>query len=124
MNIVEESWKDSAEVLQAFQYVEAGSAVIIDASLQDFRLNDLRHCASTNLRRAGVDIATAMQIIGHKSEKMWKRYNSIEQRDLTNAASKLDKYLQAADADTVMTLDDFLSCELGYEVIDLHSKPA
>lgn len=65
-----------------------------------------------------------MQIIGHKSEKMWKRYNSIEQRDLTNAASKLDKYLQAADADTVMTLDDFLSCELGYEVIDLHSKPA
>ena len=35
MNIVEESWKDSAEVLQAFQYVEAGSAVIIDASLQD-----------------------------------------------------------------------------------------
>ena len=45
-----------------------------------------------------------MRIIGHKSEKMWKRYNSIEERDLTLAAAKLDKYLQQAD--TVMTLDN------------------
>lgn len=74
------------------------------AGLQDFRFHDLRHCASTNLRRAGVDTATAMKIIGHKSEKMWKRYNSIEERDLTLAAAKLDKYLQQAD--TVMTLDN------------------
>lgn len=85
---------------------KAFKSALKDASLHDFRFHDLRHCASTNLRRAGVDTATAMQIIGHKSEKMWKRYNSIEQRDLTNAASKLDKYLQAADADTVLTLDD------------------
>jgi len=26
---------------------------------------------------------------GYKSEKMWKRYNAIEERDLLNAASKL-----------------------------------
>ena len=84
----------------------AFKSALKEASVQDFRFHDLRHCASTNLRRAGVDTATAMQIIGHKSEKMWKRYNSIEERDLTNAASKLDKYLQTADADTVMTLDD------------------
>ena len=58
------------------------------AGLQDFRFHDLRHCASTNLRRAGVDTATAMKIIGHKSEKMWKRYNAIEERDLTQAAAK------------------------------------
>ena len=58
----------------------------------------------TKLRRAAIDAATAMRIIGHKSEKMWKRYNSIEERDLTLAATKLDKYLQQADP--VMTLDD------------------
>ena len=29
------------------------------------------HCASTNLRRAGVDTVTAMKIVGHESEKMW-----------------------------------------------------
>jgi len=81
------------------------------AGLQDFRFHDLRHCASTNLRRAGVDTATAMKIIGHKSEKMWKRYNAIEERDLTQAAAKLDKYLQATEADTVMTLADSLAAQ-------------
>ena len=65
-----------------------------DAGISDFRFHDLRHCASTNLRRAGVDTATAMKIVGHKSEKMWKRYNAIEERDLTQAAQKVHKYLQ------------------------------
>jgi len=65
-----------------------------EAGITDFRFHDLRHCASTNLRRAGVDTATAMKIVGHKSEKMWKRYNSIEERDLTQAAQKVHKYLQ------------------------------
>ncbi len=65
-----------------------------DAGITDFRFHDLRHCASTNLRRAGVDTATAMKIVGHKSEKMWKRYNSIAERDLTQAAQKVHKYLQ------------------------------
>lgn len=65
-----------------------------DAGITDFRFHDLRHCASTNLRRAGVDTATAMKIVGHKSEKMWKRYNAIEERDLVQAALKVQKYLQ------------------------------
>jgi integrase len=65
-----------------------------DAGIDDFRFHDLRHCASTNLRRAGVDTATAMQIIGHKSEKMWKRYNAIDEEDLTQAAKTLNRYLQ------------------------------
>lgn len=62
--------------------------------IPDFRFCDLRYCASTNLRRAGVDTATAMKIVGHKSEKMWKRYNAIEERDLMLAAQKLNRYLQ------------------------------
>ena len=41
-----------------------------------------------------MDTATAMKIVGHKSEKMWKRYNAIDERDLTNAVEKLNKYLQ------------------------------
>jgi integrase len=65
-----------------------------DASITDFRFHDLRHCASTNLRRAGVDTATAMKIVGHQSEKSWKRYNAIEERDLLQAAQKVQKYLQ------------------------------
>ena len=64
-----------------------------DAGISDVRFHDLRHCAATNLRRAGVDTATAMKIVGHKSEKMWKRYNAIQERDLQQAAVKIQKYL-------------------------------
>lgn len=60
----------------------------VGASITDFRFHDWRHGAFTNLRRAGVDMAMAMKIVGHKSEKMWKRYNAIEERDLTQAAQK------------------------------------
>ncbi len=80
-----------------------------DAGITDFRFHDLRHCASTNLRRAGVDTATAMKIVGHKSEKMWKRYNAIDERDLTQAAQKVHKYLQENTPGTLAeTMADYL----------------
>lgn len=63
------------------------------AGLSDLRFHDLRHCAATNLRRAGVDTITAMKIVGHKSEKMHRRYNSVSEEDLTKAAGKLNVYL-------------------------------
>jgi len=40
-----------------------------------------------------VDTTTAMQIIGHKSPSMWKRYNSVAENDLMIAANKLNTYL-------------------------------
>ena len=73
-----------------------------DAGITDFRFHDLRHCASTNLRGAGVDTATAMKIVGHQSEKSWKRYNAIEERDLLVPAQQVQKYLQD---NTRLTLD-------------------
>lgn len=35
-----------------------------------------------------------MRIVGHKPEKMWKRYNAVEEDDLVKTASKLNTYLQ------------------------------
>lgn len=79
-----------------------------DAKITDFRFHDLRHCASTNLRRAGVDTATVMKIIGHKSDKMWKRYNAIEERDLHEAALKMHNYLQGNTPGTLEELAEGL----------------
>lgn len=62
------------------------------AGIENFRFHDLRHCAATSLRRAGVDTVTAMKIVGHKSEKMHKRYNSVSEADLRQAAKRLDSY--------------------------------
>lgn len=66
-----------------------------DAGVSGFRFHDLRHCAATNLRRAGIDTTTAMQIVGHTSPQMWKRYNHIREADLSQAAKTLGKYLEA-----------------------------
>jgi ABC-type multidrug transport system fused ATPase/permease subunit len=52
------------------------------AGITNLRIHDFRHTASTNLRRAGVDTATAMKIVGHKSDRMHRRYNTIELEDL------------------------------------------
>jgi hypothetical protein len=49
------------------------------------------------------DTATAMKIVGHKSEKIWNRYNSIEEKDLTDTAVKVQKYL---DVKTLITPSD------------------
>jgi len=62
------------------------------AGIKDLRVHDLRHTASTNLRRAGVDTATAMKIVGHKSDRMHRRYNTIEPEDLQKAAAKLHSF--------------------------------
>jgi integrase len=70
------------------------------AGITGLRLHDLRQCAATNLRRAGVDTMTAMKIIGHKSEQMHRRYNTIKSEDLHEAAAKLQRYR----ANTVITL--------------------
>ena len=69
------------------------------AGIENLRFHDLRHCAATNLRRAGVDTVTAMKIVGHKSEKMHRRYNSVSDGDLSTAARKLNSYL----SNTVLT---------------------
>lgn len=69
------------------------------AGRTNLRLHDLRHTASTNLRRAGVDATTAMKIVGHKSERMHRRYNTVEPEDLRRAVSQLAAY----HANTVIT---------------------
>ena len=69
------------------------------AGVTNLRLHDLRHTASTNLRRAGVDATTAMKIVGHKSERMHRRYNTVEPEDLRRAVSQLAAY----HANTVIT---------------------
>ena len=36
---------------------------------------------------------TAMAIIGHQSEKMFERYNTIDEADLKRTAAKMNTYL-------------------------------
>ena len=73
------------------------------AQIENFRFHDLRHCAATNLRRAGVDTVTAMKIVGHRSEKMHRRYNNVSEADLLSAAARINTYLTPIDSSTKAT---------------------
>ena len=78
---------------KAIQRIGTGfKAVCRRAGIGNLRIYDFRHTASTNLRRAGVDTVTAMKIVGHKSDRMHRLYNTIEREELHRAAAKLHVY--------------------------------
>jgi integrase len=62
---------------------------VTKAGFGDFHFHDLRHCAVTNMRRAGVDPVTIMAITGHRSTQMFKRYNTVDLADKLQALRKL-----------------------------------
>ncbi|MEO7864237.1 MAG: tyrosine-type recombinase/integrase [Nitrospirales bacterium] len=50
-------WPDLKGIRRAFK------TALKETGIQDFRFHNLRHCAATNLRQAGVDTATARRAI-------------------------------------------------------------
>jgi len=61
------------------------------AGIKNFRFHDLRHCAVTNLRKAGVNDAVIMSISGHKTYAMFKRYNRIDRQDRVSALRQVER---------------------------------
>jgi integrase len=72
---------------------EIFSRVCRGVGLIDVVFHDLRHTATTNMRRSGLDAPTAMKINGHKTMAVFKRYNTIDEDDLTAAQRQMDTYM-------------------------------
>ncbi|MDA2932874.1 tyrosine-type recombinase/integrase [Acidobacteria bacterium AH-259-D05] len=53
--------------------------------------HDFRRTAVRNLIRAGVPERVAMQLTGHRSRAVFRRYHIIVESDLVEAAQKLDQ---------------------------------
>ena len=56
--------------------------------------HDLRRCAARNLSRAGVSETVAMEITGHKTQSMYRRYRIVDERDLREATERLQAHLE------------------------------
>jgi integrase len=56
--------------------------------------HDFRRTAVRNLERAGVPRTTAMAMIGHKTESIYRRYSIVDQAMLEMGTSKLEALQQ------------------------------
>lgn len=54
--------------------------------------HDLRRSAVRNMRKAGVDQATAMSISGHKTVSVFQRYNIVDTKDKLSAMAKVEQF--------------------------------
>jgi integrase len=64
------------------------------AAVPGLLFHDLRRSAVRNMERAGIPRKVAMEISGHRTESVYRRYDIVSKRDLMNAALKLERYLE------------------------------
>ena len=72
-----------------------------DAGYPHMWFHDLRRTAVRNLERAAVPRSTAMQMVGHKTESIYRRYAIVDEAMHREGAAKLDAWakLQAKSDD-------------------------
>lgn len=63
----------------------------------DFTFGNFRHCAITNLRKAGNDYSTIMKASGHKTMAMFQRYNLVGKDDVAGMKWKKQEKLQGKE---------------------------
>jgi integrase len=68
--------------------------------------HDLRRSAIRQLEKAGVSQAVAMQISGHVTDSVYRRYRIVDEADRRDALQKMQATIKAAPAANITRLDD------------------
>ncbi len=56
-------------------------------------VHDLRRCAARNLSKAGVSEQVAMEVMGHKTRSMYRRYRIVDDKQKREALEKVQAHL-------------------------------
>jgi integrase len=80
-------------IIKSFRY--AWKKACASAAVPGRLVHDLRRTAVRNLERAGVSRSAAMEMTGHKTETVFRRYAIVDSAMLQEAATKLSKLHQA-----------------------------
>ena len=67
------------------------------AGIKNFHFHDLRHCAITNMRKAGVADSVIMSISGHKTDEVFRRYDRIDRGDRIKALEQVKVWSKETD---------------------------
>ena len=68
------------------------------AGVEGMLFHDLRRTAVRNLLRAGVSQRTAMEISGHQTDSVFRRYDIVDTEDMRVAQERMQAYLDARSA--------------------------
>jgi integrase len=79
--------------IQSFR--KAWAAATKRAGVKGLLFHDLRRSAVRNLELAGVPRKVAMEITGHKTEAVYRRYFIVTKQDVMAAGRRMERYLAA-----------------------------
>ncbi len=79
----------AAKVFEVGDIKKGWGKLITDARIEQFRFHDLRHHFASRLVRAGVDLNTVRELLGHADITMTLRYAHLAPDTLAAAVAKL-----------------------------------
>lgn len=85
-------------------FYKAWHAACRKAGLPDLIPHDMRRSAARNMIRRGIRQQVARDLIGHKTDAMFNRYNISDQRDQQDAADRLDGLLGSPEVKPAVKL--------------------
>jgi integrase len=94
-------------------FYKAWASACERAGVPGLLFHDLRRSAARNMDRAGIPRKVIMQITGHKTESMFLRYRIVSDRDLKDAAARLDSYMSQSSTQQPVQEEQRQAIKLG-----------